>query len=1286
MKAPLIRKFFSAGGLVLAGFTTGVLGLGLGTAAASESIISVNIAFGNNVSGNTAIDGEETFGVAAEGTVVGNWNNVAPFSNQGNLIRDDGSSSGVEAQSRNGGGEQFWGADYINTPWNYGLAHYSGTGGAVSIQLSNLETEFPGGYYVIVYVGGAPANTGAAVSDGTTTYFFQTLNPRSLTPVQITDTADDGVYQAGNYAVFGSRDAPLTADRITFRIPTGSVLNANAGIGGLQVVGLPNDFVELPLDVRFGSVRYLEVIGNLTYSLRSFRTETMAEGDPVYGNKPAVIKDRSDQGRDGRLTRAGLAAFSGNGPGLVADSITSLDVAGDVGVDAVGYKGILGSDPRSVAGWVYPNAVSGGQVIAEWGRSLAGERWTVRLDGARLRTEVQGGFTVGETLLEAGVWSHVAVTFDGESVLDVNLFVNGVKQTLFEATDIAIDTAEFADVRVGASNTGANWFRGDLDEIGIWSRALSEQEVADLAAGAPVSNYAAGLELYYDFETAPAGVITSLPSELSGNLILQMQSSPADLPASGVSPYVGFSVDRPTTVYVAYDENAAVPSWLSNRYRLSPMSVGTTLGTFNLWERSLGAREEVALLFDRDSWTASDNNAWVILSESPEAITAPIDDLFVRSAFGGDDWRLQRHHWTLTTGADSPLHTATMLSNVTNLVPEQGFAIQSEIRVPRLQEEGDNAVGFVLLGEGDEAIRAEWLPRTIGGGSQLRWVDASGQVLAQSPWNGLVPSRIDNNVGMANGGGEVVFEVGTSVFTVGENLLNEDFASGGAGWFSGTNNGTANQWEIGMPTSGPGSAFEGQNVAATKLGGVYATDADSWLRSPIVDLTEVAGATLRFQEFVDIDTEIFQGDFAHFVTVSVVQVDAVPETSTQIDKYSETISAWSRREFDLSEFAGQRIALEFRLVSDEFNFNAYEGWHLDQIQVIPAATISRIVSMPANLTLDGTLNGLATAREDLSETSETYLQFTVADRAAEGNPGVGVYVAWDQRASGLEPNWLRNTFTRTDHFVGVSEPGGRHRLWVREYADGDQVTLGGASATGAGPFTATTRNYFVLFGDARPGLDSSYTLTAEGIRADGSWTLDFSLRDASGYAQTLSAGLAESREGQARFGLMARHPAPANGDLPPVWEILTLTMESLVVVGLAGFDAWREEFFPGQLDQPEISGPNAAPAGDGVGNLLKYALGLPPLTPVTAADLPLAELDGDGNLILVYWERKDVADIDYIPEASTDLIEWRSGDPDVLELFRQEGGNATLEEVGVVGGFADDTSRGFLRLRVVLKE
>lgn len=209
--------------------------------SAYAQILSANISSGNAPS-NAAVDGSEIFGLPSMSTVVGNWNNLKSFGSTNptaGLVDSTGAATVVSATVLNAGGNQFWGADYINTPWNYGIAAFPNTANPVSVSFSGLNAQFASGYFAIVYVNGAPANPGAAVTDGTTTYFFQTSNPANTTPMLITDVNSGDGYQTGNYALFGSTSSPLTADTITFSIPTGSIVANNAGIGGVQLVAVP---------------------------------------------------------------------------------------------------------------------------------------------------------------------------------------------------------------------------------------------------------------------------------------------------------------------------------------------------------------------------------------------------------------------------------------------------------------------------------------------------------------------------------------------------------------------------------------------------------------------------------------------------------------------------------------------------------------------------------------------------------------------------------------------------------------------------------------------------------------------------------------------------------------------------------------------------------------------------------------------------------------------------------------------------------------------------------------
>src|SRR5439155_26669115 len=74
---------------------------------------------------------------------------------------------------------------------------------------------------------------------------------------------------------------------------------------------------------------------------------------------------------------------------------------------------------------------------------------------------------------------------------------------------------------------------------------------------------------------------------------------------------------------------------------------------------------------------------------------------------------------------------------------------------------------------------------------------------------------------------------------------------------------------------------------------------------------------------------------------------------------------------------------------------------------------------------------------------------------------------------------------------------------------------------------------------------------------------------------------------------------PYGYTLDPVEDVPQITT-NYTGVGKAGFELWQmEQFTAAQLDNPAASGPDAAPAGDHVANLVKYALGLPSLTAAT---------------------------------------------------------------------------------------
>ena len=103
---------------------------------------------------------------------------------------------------------------------------------------------------------------------------------------------------------------------------------------------------------------------------------------------------------------------------------------------------------------------------------------------------------------------------------------------------------------------------------------------------------------------------------------------------------------------------------------------------------------------------------------------------------------------------------------------------------------------------------------------------------------------------------------------------------------------------------------------------------------------------------------------------------------------------------------------------------------------------------------------------------------------------------------------------------------------------------------------------------------------------------------------------------------------------------------SLSLVVKAPYASWQNTWFTSSdLSNPAISGLTATPAGDGITNLMKYALNLNPKVNGQAG-LPVAStasINGQSYLTLTYTRVISATDITYNPQVSNDLHTWNSG-------------------------------------------
>ena len=142
------------------------------------------------------------------------------------------------------------------------------------------------------------------------------------------------------------------------------------------------------------------------------------------------------------------------------------------------------------------------------------------------------------------------------------------------------------------------------------------------------------------------------------------------------------------------------------------------------------------------------------------------------------------------------------------------------------------------------------------------------------------------------------------------------------------------------------------------------------------------------------------------------------------------------------------------------------------------------------------------------------------------------------------------------------------------------------------------------------------------------------------------------------------------------------------------YGAWQCLYFtPAQIAAPDLSGPSADFDGDGISNLLEFALNLDPTfseDAIMAADtglrgLPLVRLEtitGNERLTIEFVRRTAASGsgLTYTPEFSNDLQTWEAvGTESVTSI------NPRWDRVKVVDSLTtQDTPRRFARLRVEL--
>ena len=237
---------------------------------------------------------------------------------------------------------------------------------------------------------------------------------------------------------------------------------------------LPKYFTRLPL--------WLCVLLALTVGVLSSTVEAAPAAQPPKAPRPihwwpadGTARDRigTDDGQllNGVTYTSGVSrrAFHFNGQGSEVD------------FDAVG--GNFNRDPFTIAFFIKTTSQVGQAMVEKrpvcdaesfWDFRMTGDLWGAFLDGA---PGVEGTGVTGPPGIADGTWHHVALVRDGTNN---TIYLDGANPSTAISPE-PVQLSNTAPMRAGMSRCtgidGTNPYDGDLDELMIFDKALSQPEI-----------------------------------------------------------------------------------------------------------------------------------------------------------------------------------------------------------------------------------------------------------------------------------------------------------------------------------------------------------------------------------------------------------------------------------------------------------------------------------------------------------------------------------------------------------------------------------------------------------------------------------------------------------------------------------------------------------------------------------------------------------------------------------------------------------------------------------------
>ena len=183
-----------------------------------------------------------------------------------------------------------------------------------------------------------------------------------------------------------------------------------------------------------------------------------------------TVPDASGTGNTGAIAGATWSALGKYGGALSFNGVSSrMDIADANSLDL--------TSAFTLEAWVYPTAAGGWRtiILKEQPNDLTyalyaggdADRPSGWANTGRFQHSVEG-----PSALPLYAWTHLVTTFDGSML---RIYVNGVLVRDFAASGTV--TASSGKLRIGGNAVWGEYFKGRIDEVRIYNRALSLAEI-----------------------------------------------------------------------------------------------------------------------------------------------------------------------------------------------------------------------------------------------------------------------------------------------------------------------------------------------------------------------------------------------------------------------------------------------------------------------------------------------------------------------------------------------------------------------------------------------------------------------------------------------------------------------------------------------------------------------------------------------------------------------------------------------------------------------------------------